>query len=48
VSRVLMLVEGPTERAIVEHVFAPVLGLKGLFIFPRVVGNLNILGEAEA
>ena len=38
-SRVLILVEGPTERAIVEHVFAPVLGGKGLFLFPRVVGK---------
>jgi hypothetical protein len=39
VSRVLILVEGPTERAIVEHVFAPVLGGKGVFLFPRVVGK---------
>ena len=38
-SRVLMLVEGPTERAIVDHVFAPVLGAKGLFLFPKVVGK---------
>lgn len=35
VSRVLVLVEGPTERAIVEKVFAPALGVKGVFLSPR-------------
>jgi len=39
VSRVLVLVEGPTERAIVDHVFAPELGAKGVYLYPRVVGN---------
>lgn len=38
-SRVLILVEGPTERAIVDRVFAPVLGLKGVYLYPRVVGK---------
>ena len=38
-SRVLMLVEGPTERAIVDHVFAPVLAIKGVYLYPRVVGK---------
>ena len=38
-SRVLMLVEGPTERAIVNRVFAPVLGVQGVYLFPRVVGK---------
>jgi hypothetical protein len=34
-----MLVEGPTERAIVEQVFAPALGAKGVYVYPRVVGK---------
>ena len=38
-SRVLLLVEGPTERAIVEQVFAPVLGGRGVYLYPRVVGK---------
>jgi hypothetical protein len=38
-SRVLVLVEGPTERAIVERVFAPELGNKGVYLYPRVVGK---------
>lgn len=38
-SRVLILVEGPTERAIVERVFAPELGCRGVFLYPRVVGK---------
>lgn len=38
-SRVLMLVEGPTERAIVDHVLAPTMGVKGIYLFPRVVGK---------
>lgn len=37
--RVLVLVEGPTERAIVDQVFAPELGNKGIFLYPRVVGK---------
>jgi hypothetical protein len=37
--RVLVLVEGPTERAIVDNVFAPSLGLKGIYLYPRVVGK---------
>ncbi len=40
-SRVLMLVEGPTERSIVEHVFAPVLGGKGLFPGYRKGSSVN-------
>ena len=39
VSRVLMLVEGPTERSIVDQVLAPVLGRKGVYLHPRVVGK---------
>lgn len=38
-SRVLILVEGPTERAIVDQVFAPALGNKGVYLYPRVVGK---------
>ncbi len=38
-SRVLMLVEGPTERAIVNQAFAPELGSKGVYVHPRVVGK---------
>jgi len=37
--RVLVLVEGPTERAIVDNVFAPSLGLRSVFLYPRVVGK---------
>jgi len=37
--RVLVLVEGPTERAIVDNVFAPDLGLRDIFLYPRVVGK---------
>lgn len=38
-SRVLLLVEGPTERAIVNHVFAPALASRGVYVYPRVVGK---------
>ena len=38
-SRVLMLVEGPTERSIVDQVLAPAMGLKGIYLYPRVVGK---------
>ncbi len=38
-SRVLVLVEGPTERAIVDRVFAPELGRRGVYVYPRVVGK---------
>lgn len=34
-----MLVEGPTERAVVENVFNPELCLKGVYLYPRVVGK---------
>jgi hypothetical protein len=34
-----MLVEGQTERAIVEQVFAPTLGINGVYLYPRVVGK---------
>lgn len=34
-----MLVEGPTEHAIVDRVLAPALGLKGVYLYPRVVGQ---------
>ncbi|MBI4332712.1 MAG: DUF4276 family protein [Chloroflexi bacterium] len=37
--RVLVLVEGPTERAIIDNVFAPDLGLRDIFLYPRVVGK---------
>jgi len=33
------LVEGSTERAMVEHVFAPALEVKGIYLYPRVVGK---------
>ena len=38
-NRVLVLVEGPTERAMVDHVFAPELALKSIYLYPRVVGK---------
>jgi hypothetical protein len=38
-SRVLMLVEGPTERSIVDRVLAPALAVKGVYLYPRVVGK---------
>ncbi|WP_158269576.1 DUF4276 family protein [Desulfonatronum sp. SC1] len=38
-SRVLVLVEGPTERAIVDRVFAPEMGGRGVYLYPRVVGK---------
>ncbi len=38
-SRVLILVEGATEQAIVKQVFAPVLGAKGVGLFPRIAGD---------
>jgi len=34
-----MLVEGQTERSIVDRVFAPALGSKGVYLYPRVVGK---------
>ncbi len=37
--RVLVLVEGPTERAVIDNVFAPSLGLRGVFLYSRVVGK---------
>lgn len=43
-SRVLILVEGPTERAIVDQVFAPNLGAKGVYLYPRVVGKPGYKG----
>ncbi len=38
-SRVLILVEGQTERAIVDRVIAPALAVKSVYLFPRVVGK---------
>jgi hypothetical protein len=38
-SRVLILVEGPTEQAIVDEVFKPVLAVNGVYLYPRVVGK---------
>ncbi|MBI4388993.1 MAG: DUF4276 family protein [Nitrospinae bacterium] len=38
-SRVLILVEGQTERAIVQNVFAPILSIKGIYLYPKVVGK---------
>lgn len=38
-SRVLILVEGQTERAIVDRVFAPAMGIRGVYLYPRVVGK---------
>lgn len=34
-----MLVEGQTERAVVQRVLAPELGTKGVYVYPRVVGR---------
>ncbi len=34
-----MLVEGPTERSVVENVFNPELSQKGVYLYPRVVGK---------
>jgi len=39
VSRVLILVEGPTERAIVHQVIAPALAINRVFLYPRIVGK---------
>lgn len=38
-SRVLMLVEGPTERSIVDQLLGPALSVKGVYLYPRVVGK---------
>lgn len=38
-SRVLVLVEGQTERAMIDQVFAPELGRSGVYVYPRVVGK---------
>ena len=38
-SRVLLLVEGQTERAIAEAVLAPHLAEKGVWLYPRIVGK---------
>lgn len=38
-SRVLILVEGPTERAIVHQVFTPELAMRGVYVYPRIVGK---------
>lgn len=34
-----MLVEGPTERAVVQRMIAPYLGAKGVYLYPRVIGK---------
>jgi hypothetical protein len=39
VGRVLVLVEGATERSIVENVLAPDFGTKGIYLFARIVGK---------
>jgi hypothetical protein len=38
-NRVLVLVEGPTERAIFQSVFAPDLGNRNISLCPRVIGQ---------
>jgi hypothetical protein len=38
-KRVLMLVEGPTERGIIQQVLAPYLGDRGVYLSPKVVGK---------
>jgi hypothetical protein len=38
-NRVLVLVEGPTERAIIQQVFAPHLKTKGVLLDTKVVGK---------
>ncbi len=38
-SRVLLLAEGQTERALAEAVLAPCLAEKGVWLYPRIVGK---------
>lgn len=38
-SRVLVLVEGPTERAVIQQAFAEYFAVRGIYIYPRVVGK---------
>jgi hypothetical protein len=39
VSRVLVLVEGPTERAIIQKVLAPYMGARNAYMAARVIGK---------
>jgi hypothetical protein len=43
-KRVLVLVEGPTEQAIIDRVFAPDLEVKEIFLNPRIVGKPGYKG----
>lgn len=43
-SRVLVLVEGPTERSIIENVVSPELSLKNIYLHPRVIGKFGHKG----
>ncbi len=38
-SRVLIIVEGPTERAIIQNVLSPYLNSKGIYLYPKVIGR---------
>jgi hypothetical protein len=38
-KRVLMLVEGPTERGIIQQALAPYLGARGIYLSPKIVGK---------
>lgn len=38
-KRVLMLVEGQTERGIIQQVLAPYLGDHGIYLSPKIVGK---------
>lgn len=38
-KRVLMLVEGQTERGIIQQVLAPYLGSQGIYLSPKIVGK---------
>lgn len=38
-SRVLVLVEGQTEFAVIQKVLVPYLVNKGIYIYPRIIGK---------
>ncbi|MDY0190891.1 MAG: DUF4276 family protein [Desulfuromonas sp.] len=38
-SRVLLLVEGQTERSIIDQVINPYMAIQGIYLYPRIVGK---------
>ncbi|MEW5774572.1 MAG: DUF4276 family protein [Thermodesulfobacteriota bacterium] len=46
-SRVLLVVEGQTERAILQQLLAPWLSAKGVFLSPKIVGKPGHKGGAR-